>query len=256
MTGANSLVQEASNKANEIEKKIQEFFDKVNDVLSWVPGFLSDLIEPIRRGIEALNQKLREFWDRVNQLWEQPGNSDRLKQVGEQWVNEVGNVLGDIAGTIAPDKLKTNIEWTGKAAEAYKATIPAQVSGLNGLKDLANQLKSSLNNLGNSIDSFWIAAAFAFAGFVVGAVAAIATACTVVGIPAAIAIIATAVGVALGLIGAAVMALNSHVNTIATEQSTIKQKVHDLGAEWSKTNIGAMSDASVTDGDKSDWRVN
>jgi hypothetical protein len=252
----NPLVREAYDKVQDIERKVQEFFDKVNDVLSWVPWFLNHLIEPIRAGLEALNGKLREFWDRVNQLWEQPGNSDRLKQVGEQWVNEVGNVLGDIAGTISPDRLQTNIEWTGRAAEAYRATIPAQVSGLNAVKDIANQMRSSLNNLANSIDGLWIALGFAFAGFVVGAVAAIATAVTVVGIPAAIAIIATAVGVAIGLIAAAIMALNSHLNTIESEQATIAQKVHDLGAQWAASDIGAMSDASVNDGDGSDWRVN
>jgi uncharacterized protein YoxC len=255
-TTVNPLVREAQEKVQDIERKVQEFFDKVNDVLSWVPGFLSHLIEPIRAGIEALNQKLREFWDRVNQLWDQPGNSDRLKEVGEQWVTQVGNITGDIAGTISPDQLRTNIEWTGRAAEAYRATIPAQVSGLNAVKDLANQMRSSLNNLANSIDGLWTALGFAFAGFVVGAVAAIATAVTVVGIPAAIAILATAVGVALGLIAAAIMALNSHLNTIESEQATIAQKARDLGTTWANTNIDDLSDASVTDGDGSDWRVN
>ncbi len=184
--GVNPLVREANDKVQEIDRRIQQFYDAVDDMLSWVPGFLSHLIEPIRNGLQALNDKLREFWDRVNQLWEQPGNSDRLRQVGEQWITDVGNVTGDIAATIGPDKLQTNIEWTGRAAEAYRATVPAQVSGLDAVKDIANQMRSSLSNLANSIDGLWIALGFAFAGFVVGTVAAIATAVTVVGIPAAI----------------------------------------------------------------------
>lgn len=94
------LVREAGEKLAEIGRKIQEFFDRVNDVLSWVPPFLEGLIEGIRQAMQALAAKIREFWDRVNQLFEQPGNSGRLKQVGEQWVTDVGNNCGEIAGSI------------------------------------------------------------------------------------------------------------------------------------------------------------
>jgi hypothetical protein len=44
------------------------------------------------------------------------------------------------------------------------------------------------------------------------------------------------------------------VNTIETEQAAIKQKIRDLGSSWAMPNTGDMSDASVTDGDGSDWR--
>lgn len=241
-------IQQANDKLHELDQKIQEFFNKVNDVLSQVPDFLSDLIAPIQRGLEALQQKIKEFWDRVNQLIDQPGSPTRLHQVSEDWVNKVGNVIGDIAGRISLDKLETNLDWEGRAAEAYKATVPAQVSGLDSVKLLAEQLRSSLNNLGNGIETFWTAMAIAVGVFVVGAISAIATACTVVGIPAAIAAIATAAGVAIGLVTTAILSLQTLTNTIATEQKTIAQKVHDLGSQWAKSNIGAMQD-------KSDWRV-
>jgi len=249
----NPLVQQAGDKANELEEKIKEFFDAVNDVLSWVPDFLSDLIEPIQRGIDALNQKIQEFWDRVNLIREQPGDSDRLRQVGDQWANEIGNSAGDIAGTISLDKLKTNIDWTGKAAETYKATVPAQASGLNSVKDLANQMKSSLSSLANAIDNFWLAIKVAFVVFIAGAVAAIATACTVVGLPAAI---ATAAAVSIGLVTTAIIAMQSFTQTIATEQGNITQKIHDDLGEWSKTNIDALGHASVNDRNGTNWHIN
>lgn len=241
-------IQQAGNKFQELNRKIQEFFDKVNDVLSWVPGFLSDLIEPIKNGLEALSRKVKEFWDRVNQLIDQPGSPTRLHQVADDWVNKVGNVVGDIAGRVGLDKLQTNLDWEGRAAEAYKATVPAQVSGLNSVKDLADQLRSSLDNLGNGIEAFWTAMAVAAGVFVVGAIAAIATACTVVGIPAAIAAIGTAAGVSIGLVTTAIVSLQSLTNTVSSEQNTIAQKVHDLGGEWAKSNTGAMAH-------KSDWHV-
>ncbi|SFB55716.1 hypothetical protein SAMN05216266_11943 [Amycolatopsis marina] len=241
-------IQQANGKFGELQQKINEFFDKVNDVLSWVPGFLSDLIEPIQQGLNALRQKVEEFWGRVNQLIDQPGSPTRLHQVAEDWVNKVGNVIGDIAGEVSLDKMQTNLDWEGRGAEAYKATVPTQVDGLNSVKDLANQLRSSLDNLGNGIETFWTAMAIATGVFVVGAVGAIAAACTVVGIPAAIAAIAAAAGVSIGLVTTAILSLQSLTNTISTEQATISQKVHDLGDEWAKSNIGTMQG-------KSDWRV-
>jgi hypothetical protein len=234
-------IQQADDKFRELQQKIDDFFNKVNDVLSWVPGFLSDLIQPIEDGLNALKQKVKEFWDRVNQLIAQPGSPTRLHQVAEDWVTMVGNVVGDIAGRIGLDKLQTNLDWEGRGAEAYKATVPAQVSGLNSVKDLANQLRSSLDNLGNGIETFWTAMAVAAGVFVVGAIGAIAAACTVVGIPAAIAAIATAAGVSIGLVTTAILSLQSLTNTIA-------QQVHDLGDQWAKSNTGAMQD-------KSDWHV-
>lgn len=241
-------IQQANDKFHELQQKIDDFFNKINDVLSWVPGFLSDLIKPIEDGMNALRDKVKEFWDRVNQLIDQPGSPHRLHQVAEDWVNKVGNVVGEIAGQISLDKMQTNLDWQGRGAEAYKATVPAQVSGLNSVKDLANQLRSSLDNLGNGIETFWTAMAVAGGVFVVGAIGAIAAACTVVGTPAAIAAIATAAGVSIGLITTAILSLQALTNTISTEQTTIAQKVHDLGDQWAKSNIAAMQE-------KSDWHV-
>lgn len=107
----------------------------------------------------------------MNQLFEQPGNSDRLREAGAQWAGDIGNILGDIAGDVSLDKLRTNIEWTGRAAEAYKATVPAQGEALNGLKDLALEMRTSLDGLAQSIDNFWLAMKIAFATFVVAVVA-------------------------------------------------------------------------------------
>lgn len=252
----NPLVREAFEKTQEIEDKIQEFFDRVNDVLSWVPGIFAHLIEPIQQGMEQLRQKLQEFWDRVNQLREQPGNSDRLKEVGEQWVTSIGNVLGDIADTLSLDRLRTNFEWTGSAAEAYKATVPAQGKALNGLKDLAVEMRGSLDSLANSIDTFWLTMKIVLVGLLVAIVIALVAAIGVVTIPEAIGVILGAVAAAITVIATTIAALNSHIDTIETQQSAIGQQVHDVGAEWSPSNIAAMSDASVTDGDASDWRIN
>lgn len=251
----NPLVVQAKSKADDVDRNIKRFFDVVNSTLSWVPGPLRWVIEKVEDAIRWCNVKIAEFWDRVNQLFEQPGDSDRLRQVGTEWVEKVGNKLGDVAGTISLDKMRTNVEWSGKAARAYSATVPPQAEGLNAVKDVANQMRASLNSLANSIDSFWIAIGVAIATFVVAVIGAIAAACTIVGTPAAVGALAAGAAAAIGIVGATIMALESHTNTIETEQNAIKQKITDIGREWNMPNVGEMSDASVKDGDGSDWKV-
>lgn len=250
----NPLVQQANQKAKDIDELIRKFYDRVNSVLSWVPKPLEYLIDPILKGMEFLGQKCKEFWNEVNELWDKLGDVDKLRFVAEGWVTHVGDALNEIAGTIGLDKMRTTIEWEGRAARAYQATVPPQPAGLNSIKDVAGQMRSSLNNLANALEGFWIAIGFALAGFVIGIVAAIAAACTVVGTPIAIGAIATAAGAAVALIGAAVVAVVSYMNTIDTEQSAIRQKIRDLGSSWTMPNLGDLSDASVRDGDGSDWR--
>ncbi|MEV0675715.1 hypothetical protein AB0I60_04240 [Actinosynnema sp. NPDC050436] len=250
----NELAAQANQQSRDIDARIREFFEQVNGVLSWVPVGFEHLVSPIQRGMSALADLAREFWERVRLLWDQPGDSERLKQVGEKWVSEVGNVLGDIAGTLGLDKLRTTAEWEGRASRAYRDAIPAQVAGLNSIKDVANQVRTSLAGLANAIDSFWLAIKLAFTVFLVGAVGAIALACTIVGIPAAIGALTTVVSVSLGLIVTAVMTMESHTNTVEMEQAAIRQKVHDLGTTWSTPDGSAISDASAADGDPSDWQ--
>lgn len=251
----NPLVQEAHQQTQRIDQETRAFFEQVNRVMSWVPAPLEHLVDPILRNLALLDKKLREFWDRVNQLWDQQGDSDRLKRVGDQWVSQVGDALGDVAGTIGLDKLRTTIEWEGRAARAYQATVPPQAAGLAAIKDIAGQMRSSLNSLANSIDMFWIAMGLAFAGFAVAIAGAVVAAFTVVGIPAAIGVILTAAAAGLGLVAATIMALESHVNTIEVEQAAIRQKLRDLGSTWTMPNTADLADASVTDGDGSDWRL-
>lgn len=249
-----SAVAEASDKAQEIDEKVQRFFEIVNDTISWVPWPASELIGPIEDGMERLAREMQKFWDEVNQLFEQRGDPDRLRQAGVAWADSIGNPLGDIAGNIGLENHKTNLEWTGRAAEAYKALVPAQKEALGGLKDVAITMRTSLDDMAESIEDFWQAIVIAFVSFLVGVAAAIASAFGVVTVPAGIAVLLGAVGVGLTFIFQAVQAIDSHMDVIRDQQTAVQQSLRDIGTKWEQSNIAAMSDASVTDGDASDWQ--
>ncbi|MER5267186.1 hypothetical protein ABTZ99_34350 [Actinosynnema sp. NPDC002837] len=250
----NPLVQQVEEKSQDAKQNVKEFFDQVDRLMSWVPAPLEYMIAPIIQSMRLLSEKVAELWDYVDHLIEQLGNPDRLKQVGEQWVAQVGNALGDIAGTVGMDKLRTTVEWEGRAARAYHSVVPAQSAGLTAVKDIANQLRSSLTNLANAIEAFQITMWFALGAFVIGAIGAIASACTVVATPVGIASLSAACGAAIALLSTGILAMKSQVNTIEVEQTAIMQKIHDLGSDWVMPDTSAMADASTTDGDGSDWR--
>jgi len=229
-----SPIDEALETAREIEENISDFFDTVNDVLDWVPFFLKWAIQPAIDAVNFLNGKIQEFWAEVKEFLDNTGNPTKLEAHAEALLNSVANPLGEIAGTIAPEKLATATEWTGSGAEAYKQLIPSQGKGVSGMKDLSTELANTLKKLANGIENFWIAMGIAFASLVVGIIGAIATAITVVGIPAGVAIIATAIGIAISAIGAAILQLKTVYDVIDTSQDTIDQGVTALGEEWAK----------------------
>lgn len=249
-----SAIAEASGKADEIEQKIQEFFEKVNGLISWVPWPASELIGPIEDGLEKINQEMQKFWQEVQEVFTQRGDPDRLREAGAAWAEGVGNALGEIAGKISLENHKTNIEWTGSAAEAYRAIVPAQKEALNGLKDLALQMRTSLDELADSVEDFWFQLIAGFVAFVIAIGIGIATAAGVVTIPVAIGIILGAVAAAIAFIVNSIDALTSHIDVIRNQQTQIQQGVTEVGSEWKASNIGAISDASALDGDPSDWR--
>ncbi|MGH3917085.1 MAG: WXG100 family type VII secretion target, partial [Pseudonocardiaceae bacterium] len=248
-----SAIAEASDKADEIEQKIREFFDAVNDTISWVPWPLSDLIEPIEQGMENLSQEIQRFWDEVTEPFRKPGNPDRLRQAGMTWSDSVGDALGEIAGNIGLQNHQTNLQWTGSAAEAYKALVPAQVDALNGLKNLAEKMRTSLDDLAESVEDFWLMMKIAFASFAAVIIGALVSAFFVVTIPAAIGVIIAACTAAVVFVGATINALDGHLDVIRDQQTAVVQGIQDVGTRWEASNIAGISDASVTDGDASDW---
>jgi uncharacterized protein YukE len=251
-----ALDEQIDRKTHEAYDTTRDFIARIDGVLSWVPEPLAHVIEPITTSMEVIALGLDDLFRFCADLHAKCGDEDRLRAVGLDWVTRVGDVLGDVAGEIGLDKLRSSVEWTGSAAQAYRDSVPPQAAGLTAVKDVANQVRSSLNNLANSVESFKVAVLLTLGGFVLAGVTAVAGAATVVGAPAAAAAVATSLGVSLAAFGGALVAMNSHVAAVKTEQTILQQKIHDLGKTWTAPNTGAMADATVADGDPSGWRPN
>ncbi|WNV82075.1 hypothetical protein [Umezawaea sp. Da 62-37] len=249
-----ALDEEIERKSREASATAREFVDQVRGILSWVPEPLVPLVEPITQGLQAVALGIDDLFGFCGQLYRDCGDEDRLREVGLEWVARVGDATKEIADDLSPAKFRTPVEWTGRASRAYQLSVPPQVEGLNAVTDIANQMRSSLNTLASAVEAFKMVMAFALAGFAVAATAAVAGAVTVVGAAPATAAVATAIGVALAVLGAAIPAMRAHVNTVKSEQTTLQQKIHDLGKTWEKPLTADMADAGVRDGDDPDWR--
>jgi uncharacterized protein YukE len=249
---ADSVIQQTTQKLDEIQQKVQQLFDKVNGLLNWVPSFLSAVVDTIQDALNTLNQKLRQFWAQVEEFVREPGSPAALKSAAQDWENNVSQVIGNITGTLTTDRLQAENDWHGQAANAYKSTIPNQNTALTALKDVTDQINTSLDNLSNAVIAFWVAVGAALLTFIVTLVGAIAACCTVVGTPAGIAAVIGVVAVVLGLITTAVLALNSYLDSATAEQTALNQKLTDNstfpGGKW-PVSTSDMSD------DHGDWQV-
>ncbi|MEJ2887899.1 WXG100-like domain-containing protein [Actinomycetospora aeridis] len=214
-----------------------------------------ELMEAIRDGVRRVREAHEDAVARIVQLIEQGGDTDRLRQVAVTWLS-IGNGLDGVAADVGLDRMQTNLEWQGRAAEAYKAMVPAQGAQLGTLKEQCEALSTSLHDLGNQIDAFWLALLAAVVVMAAGFAVAIATAITVVGIPAACAAILTAVAAGATMITTAMVQVNALTTRIATEHQAMGQAAEEIRAGWPAPNTPALADASAADGDPSDWRPN
>ncbi|QKV76331.1 hypothetical protein [Amycolatopsis sp. Hca4] len=196
-----------------------------------------------------VNEKFAAYQRATVRFWSDQGDSDKLKQVGRQWIEEFSHTADEIASTLHLDKLKANIEWQGRGAETYKAAVPAQLEHLDSMKDLGEQMRDSLTSLANGIDSFWLAMKVIAGGLVAAIVSAILTAVTVVGLPLALGILSAAISMAVPAITGTIVAIETLLDVSETEQNSIQAKVDDLGDQWERTNTTTMSHSG-------DWRVN
>lgn len=258
MTAAtgDDVIHMVSGKLTESQEMVQKLYDGVDQLLSWVPEAFMHLIEPIKKTVEEFGKLHVKIFEEIGEFLTKRGEIDLLRTVSEQWSDRVAAPLKDVSGALNLDKHRSNIEWEGRAAEAYKALVPAQAGAVTSLQGAADKMVTALDSLANAIEMFWVAVGVAVVTFVVGLVAAIAGLAGIVTAPAAIAGACGVVSVVLGLIGAAVTAFYATVQPINSQIKIIRSVTDGLGGKWATPDNGVdLSDGSASDGDRSNWEV-
>jgi hypothetical protein len=175
------------------------------------------------------------------------GDPEALRAAGAGWIDDVGAPVSRLVGAASDDVLETDDRWTGAAADAYRATLPAQQKALAAIVATCLEVDATLGDLAAAITEFWIAIGTACLGLVLALAGALGTAATVVGAPAAAGIALAGVG-ALVAAGSSALSSLGDITTAATARgAALDRRLADssafpLGA-WPRSTHGISTQA-------------
>ncbi len=248
---------------SDIRERLTEAQAAVDRIAANVDNTLSGLPDIIGGGLRDYVAQLRQMFDDAIGLILDPlayvGDPVALQNAGAGWATNIGGTAGSLAAVTTLNGVKVDDYWVGMAADAYKNTLPAQAGALTAIKAAGDELNSTLTELANAIGRFWIAIGVAVLSFVVGIATAVAATETAIGIPVGISL---GLGVAAGL-GAGVKSAIDALTDIATDSATratalgnrLANDVAFPRGSWPRSTTPISSDASITDGDDTDWHL-
>jgi hypothetical protein len=244
----NDVIDQALAGYDKFRQLVEDLFQRARDLLAWVPDALADLVKPIQDALAFIGGKVAEF-ERAHERFERDkGDPDKLRAYAAEWGDKFTQRLDTVVGTLDPGSLKTTVHWSGPAAETYKIALSEQLKKVDAAKELGRQMRDSLTNLANAVETFWLTYHSIIWGLVGATAAAIVSAATVVGLPAALGILSTEIAAGIPAVFAIVSVIDTTVDTIQNELVAIHDKADDLGAGWNQTDTTTMSHLG-------DWRT-
>ena len=223
----------------------------VNRVLRMLPGFLEG---PIKSAFKKCSSKVSKVFEEITRLVSERGSASALRTAAESWNEQVGHRASTQAGLLVKEALETDNEWTGDAADRYGEAVTAQGKAFNLIKTITETLQTTLNEIASALTVFWISITVALVTYVAAMIPFIFGAGSGIGtIPALGAIL----GVSVVFLGAVATLSNNFANTLDEKKAKLEQQATMDGqfadGNWPPAVADKMSDASVRDGDKSDW---
>jgi uncharacterized protein YukE len=251
-----AIVADIRQRLTEAEAAVARIATNVDNALSGLPDFLGG-------GLRDAVAQLRQVFDETVGLILDPlayvGDPVALQNAGQAWATDIGGTTGSLAGVSSLNGDKVDDFWTGMAADAYKNTLPAQAMALTAIKAAGDELSSTLTELANAIGRFWIAIGEALLSFVIGIGTAVAATETTIGIPVGVSLgLTVAAGLGVG-IKSAYSALVDITTDTATRATALGNRLaNDVAfprGAWPRSATPISSDASITDGDDTDWHL-
>ncbi len=244
----NDVIDQALAGYEKFRQLVEDLFQRVRDTLDWIPDALADLVKPIRDGLAFIGNKVAEFESTHEKFERDKGDPDKLRAYAAEWGDKFTQRLDAVAGTLDPGSLKTTLHWSGSAAETYKIALSEQLKKIDAAKELGRQMRDSLTNLSNAVETFWLTYNSIIWGLVGATAAAVVSAATVVGLPAALGILSAEIAAGIPAVFATINVIDTTVDTIQNELVAIHDKADDLGAGWNQTDTSTMSHPG-------DWRT-
>lgn len=221
----------------------------------YAPSAGGDPTSPVAKSlVNECSSKVAEIFDEITKLFSERGSATALRAAGESWNEQVGHRASTQTGLLTKEALETDNEWTGDAADRYGEAVTAQGKALTQIKAITEILQTTLNEIASALKVFWVGIAIAFGTYVALMIGCIIGACTVVGtIPSLLA----ALGFSVAFLSAVATLSNNFANTLDEKKAKLEQQATMDGqfanGDWPSAVADKLSDASVRDGDNSDW---
>jgi hypothetical protein len=250
-----ALLPDIRSALDQAASLVDELIASVEAVLASVPD-TDDT--GARAGLAELRRRFDDAVGRLDHLLATAGDTTVLRRTGAAWVG-VGATTSRLAGVAALNITRVDDHWTGLAADAYRNTLPAQQAALSAITFTSHEVDATLNDLASAIVRFWVSIGTACVSLVVTLAGALGSAATVVGAPLATGIALAGVG-ALASAGTAAIANLTDITTGAAARSAELERrlttdtAFPFGA-WPRSTTEVSPDASITDGDGSDWHL-
>jgi hypothetical protein len=228
-----------------VRSALDEATVQVEDICRVVEAVLGGL--PGDPGVADLRGARHTVVAELGALSAEAGDPAQLRDTGARWITDVGAPVSRLVAVASDAVLQTDDHWAGVAADAYRATLPAQRTALAAVVAICQEIDATLDELAGAIIAFWIAIGAACLGLVLALAGALGTAATAVGAPAA-------AGLALAGVGALVAAGNealtslTHVSTTAAARSAaLCRRTADSTAfpfgTWPRSTVPVRRDA-------------
>lgn len=219
-----------------------------------VPGMKPLIEDTVRKALQSLHDVVA----RADMFAKSGVVVVRLYLNGKDWVL-VSTRLSEVVGNLQPENRWVPTRWRGRAAEAYEQVVAGQVAAVAQLRDAAQSISFALHWLTMSVLTFFVgllALLLQLCAIVVGAILAFKS---VAGIAGALAALGVAIPAIAAEVGTLMVAVAEHYARARTFIQDMRAKALDMSTfpngNWPNPDPARYNDATVRDGDPSDWVV-
>jgi len=251
-----ALLDRIDGKVRQMKDETDELFDTlrtwahrlgpfghaITEVLTFVPKLIARVVE----------------W--IGQLIMNPGVPWTLWNHGNDWAGPpIAGRISNLIGKSTLDETRVDDFWQGRAADAYKNTLPRQKEALAKIVSGTQAVDDALTKMAVAIGAMWLAVLTGILSAVIEYIAEGAVASTGVGAPPAAAGAAATTAKVLAIVTAALDVFYVFVvaNTLPVLKD-LRQDLYDGGAfpdgRWPRSTTD-FSDGSLSDGDATDWHL-
>ncbi|MFC4858777.1 hypothetical protein [Actinophytocola glycyrrhizae] len=252
------ILRRVGEALNKIPKQFQRLIDNINSVLDWLPGFLMDRIND---ALGAVGDFVGKILTEIGKIITQPGVPWTLWTHGTTWTEQVGGKASTWQDVFHVGSLRTDDEWKGTSADAYRNILPLQQKALGAVKSAADEIDDLLMKLAVAIGVAWLAIVAAVVSFVIELTAEAGAAATGVGAPPAAAAAGVSAAKVWGIIAAALAVLEAFVaGSLLPSIKDLNQRITNdegfPGGHWPSLTTD-ISDSSHRDdnGQNAPWEM-